>query len=104
MSTDNPESLLENQDLEPTPVSPNLEDASGAVIHVPDGSKRERDQDYKSVIVYLGDKDRVINCKDSIQWIIQRLRGDMPVNTTSLLRLQVLRLENRIQTPPAGQG
>ena len=50
MSTDNPESLLENQDLEPTPVSPNLEDASGAVIHVPDGSKRERDQDYKSVI------------------------------------------------------
>jgi hypothetical protein len=27
------------------------------------------------VIVYLGDKDRVIDCKDSIQWIIQRLFG-----------------------------
>jgi hypothetical protein len=27
------------------------------------------------VILYLGDKDRVIGCKDSIQWIIQRLVG-----------------------------
>ena len=51
------------------------EDASGAPVHVSGASKRERDHDYRAVITYLGDKCRVIDCKDSIQWIIQRLRG-----------------------------
>lgn len=55
----------------PTP----LEDASGALVPIPGASKRERDHDYRAVIVYLSDRCRVIDCKDSIQWIIQRLRG-----------------------------
>jgi hypothetical protein len=48
---------------------------SGAVVPLHGASKRERDHDYRSVITYLGDKDRVIDCKDGIQWIIQHLRG-----------------------------
>jgi len=52
------------------------EHASRALVRSPGASKRERDHDYRAVIVCLGDKDRVIDCKDSIQWIIQRLRGD----------------------------
>jgi hypothetical protein len=53
-----------------------LETPAGAVVSVPGASKRERDHDYRAVIVDLDAKCRVIDCKDSIQWIIQRLRGD----------------------------
>ena len=56
----------------PTP----LEDASGALIHVPRLSNRERDENYRAVIASLDEKRRVISCKDGLQWIIQRKRGD----------------------------
>src|SRR4029079_13812844 len=58
------------------PLSLTLEGASPAPVHLPAASKRERDHDYRSVVVYLTGKCRVIECKDSIQWIIQRLRGN----------------------------
>jgi hypothetical protein len=53
-----------------------LEPHSPALVHVPAASKRERDEDYDRVIVRLDDRDRVINCSDNLQWIIQRRRGD----------------------------
>jgi len=52
------------------------EDASGAVVHAPAASKRERDESYGTIITRLDAKSRVIDCKDGIQWIVQRLRGD----------------------------
>ena len=36
------------------------------------GSHRERDLDYRGVIAVLGDGWRVIECRDGLQWIIQR--------------------------------
>lgn len=35
-------------------------------------SHRERDQDYRDVVVDFGDGWRVILCRDGIQWILQR--------------------------------
>jgi hypothetical protein len=48
-----------------------------ARIHVPEllTSHRERDEDYPTV-VRLCDTVRVIECKDGIQWILQRRSGD----------------------------
>jgi hypothetical protein len=70
---------LENQGpLDPpnsSPVAAPPEDAFAAPIRLPATSKRETDQDYASVIVYLNDRCRVIECADRIQWIIQRRRG-----------------------------
>jgi hypothetical protein len=36
---------------------------------------RETDEDYGKVIAQLGPKNRVIECKDSIQWILQAKVG-----------------------------
>jgi hypothetical protein len=48
-----------------------------ARIHLPEAltSHRERDEGYPAV-VRLGDTVRVIDCKDGIQWILQRRYGD----------------------------
>ena len=39
-------------------------------------SVREKDSNYRSVIVRVDDKTRVISCKDNLQWIVQRYQGD----------------------------
>ena len=36
---------------------------------------RETDEDYRKVIAQLGPIHRLIECKDSIQWILQRKSG-----------------------------
>ena len=56
--------------------SPQVE-ATGARIHVLEAltSHRERDEAYPTV-ARLSDTIRVIECKDSIQWILQRRAGD----------------------------
>jgi hypothetical protein len=53
------------------------QEPSQARIHVPEAltSHRERDEDYPAV-VSLSDTVRVIDCKDGIQWILQRRYGD----------------------------
>ena len=51
-----------------TPPSKNLR---GAAVKAPI-SQRERDDNYNRVIVQLAPRWRVIVCKDSIQWILQR--------------------------------
>ena len=53
------------------------EEPSAAPIHVsaPLTSHRESDGAYP-VVVQLSDKVRVIDCKDGIQWILQRRSGD----------------------------
>ena len=43
-------------------------------------SRRERDDNYRSVIVWLAPRWRVIVCKDSIQFILQK-RSVAPPNT-----------------------
>lgn len=39
-------------------------------------SHRESDDSYTGVVVTLNDKWRVIVCRDGIQWILQRQRGE----------------------------
>lgn len=39
-------------------------------------SKREQSDDYFRVVAVLNDRWRVIVCKDSIQWILQKRRRD----------------------------
>lgn len=41
-----------------------------------EGSRRERDDDYRAVVVQFNAKNRVIRCKDGIQWIVQRRDGE----------------------------
>ena len=60
----------------PSPITDTLDPHFPALVHVPAASKRERDEDYGGVIVGLDDRQRVINCSDNLQWIIQRRRGD----------------------------
>ena len=52
-------------------------EASEARIHLPEAlaSHRERDEAYPSV-ARLSDTARVVECKDGIQWILQRRSGD----------------------------
>ena len=59
---------------EPSPV---VEESPEAPIHVlaPLTSHRERDEDYPTLI-RLSDVVRVIDCKDGLQWILQRRYGD----------------------------
>ena len=42
----------------------------------PGESIREKDSDYSKVVGYLSDKQRLIVCSDSMQWILQNRRGD----------------------------
>ena len=42
-------------------------------------SHRERDDNYKGVIVQLDPRWRIIECRDAIQWIIQK-RSAEPLN------------------------
>lgn len=42
-------------------------------------SHRERDDNYQSVIVRLDPRWRIIECRDAIQWIIQK-RSSEPLN------------------------
>ena len=53
------------------------EEPSAGRIHVPEAltSHRERDEGYPAA-VRLSDTVRVIDCKDGIQWILQRRYGD----------------------------
>jgi hypothetical protein len=53
------------------------QEPSEARIHVPEAlaSHRERDEGYRTV-ARLSDTFRVINCKEGIQWILQRRYGD----------------------------
>jgi hypothetical protein len=53
------------------------QEPSEARIHGPEAltSHRERDEGYPAV-VRLSDTVRVIDCKDGIQWILQRRYGD----------------------------
>lgn len=39
-------------------------------------SHRETDEDYSKVIAQLGPKNRLIECKDGIQWILQAKVGN----------------------------
>jgi hypothetical protein len=56
---------------------PSPTNASAARIHVPEAlpSHRERDGGYPTV-ARLSDTVRVIECKDGLQWILQRRSGD----------------------------
>ena len=44
-------------------------------ISVPQVSHREKDDTYPAIAM-VSDKVRVINCKDDLQWIVQRRMGD----------------------------
>ena len=46
-------------------------------VYIP--SHRERDDNYQSVIVQLDPRWRIIECRDAIQWIIQK-RSAKPLN------------------------
>lgn len=37
--------------------------------------KRESDDNYDYMVAWLGDKHRLIECKDNIQWILQERDG-----------------------------
>jgi len=39
------------------------------------GSSREKDEDYRHIVVQLDPSTRIIECVDGIQWIIQRRDG-----------------------------
>ena len=56
--------------------SPPKEGVSPAPIGIPASliSHRETDSNYP-VLVQVSDKVRVINCKDNLQWIVQRKQG-----------------------------
>ena len=58
---------------ESLPTSP--EDDFRAVSGLPAPSVREKDCGYIGVICHLNDRCRVINCKDDLQWVVQRLDG-----------------------------
>jgi hypothetical protein len=42
----------------------------------PTPSHRERDDHYRAIVAHLNADWRVIECKDAIQWILQRRYGD----------------------------
>jgi hypothetical protein len=62
---------------EPEEIPAAIPEPCEARIHVPEAttSHRERDDSYPTV-VRLSDTVRVIDCKDGIQWILQRRYGD----------------------------
>lgn len=37
---------------------------------------KEAAPDYRDVVVQISATARIINCKDNIQWIVQKLKGD----------------------------
>ena len=57
--------------------------------------KKEQSQDYPFVITYLSNRYRLIECRDHIQWILQRRDNNVPrwigiyyfLNTQSLSRI-----------------
>jgi hypothetical protein len=55
-------------------VSDIVEDVSPAPTQVP-ASQREDDEGYGGVIAQLDEQTRVVECADSIQWILQRRSG-----------------------------
>jgi len=40
-------------------------------------NKQESSQNYANIIMVLGDKHRVIQCRDNIQWILQIHSGEV---------------------------
>jgi hypothetical protein len=68
--------MQEKTPTEPLGPSPYLEAPSAAPQHLPTppGSHRETDEDYP-VLVQLDARTRIIDCKDGMQWILQRKRG-----------------------------
>ena len=58
-------------------------------------SHRERDDNYKGVIVQLDPRWRIIECRDAIQWIIQK-RSAEPLNPGYWLGASYLTERNKL--------
>ena len=58
-----------------SPASNTLAGASSAPRRFPAPSTREESDDYQAVVAVLNSRWRVIECRDGIQWIVQRRRG-----------------------------
>ena len=58
-------------------------------------SHRERDDNYQSVIVQLAPRWRIIECRDAIQWIIQKRSAD-PLNPGYWLGASYLTDRNKL--------
>tara|TARA_B110000503_G_scaffold141990_1_gene237306 strand:- start:1190 stop:1525 length:336 start_codon:yes stop_codon:yes gene_type:complete len=58
-------------------------------------SHRERDDNYQGVIVQLAPRWRIIECRDAIQWIIQKRSAD-PLNPGYWLGASYLTDRNKL--------
>lgn len=47
-----------------------------APFHAAEASHRERDASYGGVVAQLAERWRVVVCRDGLQWIVQRRKGD----------------------------
>lgn len=60
----------------PAPNDPQEQHRAQRRIPEPRQSHREGDENYRKVVVRLNEHWRVIECRDGIQWILQRSDGE----------------------------
>ena len=58
-------------------------------------SHRERDDNYKKVIIQLAPRWRIIECKNALQWIIQH-RATKPLNQGYWLGVSYITTRNKL--------
>ena len=74
---------------------PNRPSKYNGLTPIVNPSHRERDDNYQGVIVQLAPRWRIIECRDAIQWIIQKRSAD-PLNPGYWLGASYLTDRNKL--------
>jgi hypothetical protein len=82
---------------------PNRPSKYNGLTPIVNPSHRERDDNYQGVIVQLAPRWRIIECRDAIQWIIQKRSAD-PLNPGYWLGASYLTDRNKLIELSASLG